>query len=441
VSIFWNRFALLLGKFMRTFWDKGFWIFLFIFLPALCWAADEVTLTLDEAVTIALRDNRDVLLGVESIEKAKWKVREAWSQILPTLNFSIDRDVTQELRDKPYDSTLIDANLKQVIFKSGKIINAIKQNEYKREVEAALLDKTKIELVFNVKKAFCTLVLADYFYDLNKKIFQNTEQHYNVTIKRYAKGEASGNELSNVKASLDGAKKNLEASLNQVQSAQALLRNLLFLKEAVRIKPQAKFVYERREVIYDKALLAAMAKRPEIRQYQAQEKADKKALNIARAGNMPEIYATWDSYGGDRMVTPTAVGTGKWKNYNVYGFTLTWPLFDGFSTKTKIEQAMVDLRQTQLLKERTVQDIALELKNAYLSLKDAVSSIEAVESDVKFYQDNFYTLKKRYKEGIASLLDMSDAYLKYKVSLFNREQVLYDYIIAKSSLDKAEGSM
>lgn len=421
---------------------KTFLIFtIFIVLPALYCAAEEVTLTLDEAVTIALRDNRDILLSAEAIEKAKWKINEAWAEVLPTLNLTVDRDTTQELQPKPYTTNLINASLKQNIFKSGKIINTIKQNEYKRDVETALLDKTKLETIFNVKKTFCTLVLADYFYDLNKKILQNAKQHYDVIIKRYEKGEVSRNELLNVRASWDSAKKNLEASLNHAQASQALLCKLLFLKEVVKIKPNAKFVYEYREVIYDKALLAAMAKRPEIRQYEAQEKADKKAINIAKAGNMPEIYATWDSYSGERFVSLTAGGTNKWKNYNVYGFTLTWPIFDGFATKTKIEQAIVDLKQTQLLRERTVQDIALELKNAYLSFKNAISSIEATESDVKFYKNNFYTLKKKYKEGIASLLDMSDAYLKYKVSLFNKEQVLYDYIIAKSSLDKAEGNM
>ncbi|MEI8350161.1 MAG: TolC family protein [Candidatus Omnitrophota bacterium] len=411
----------------------------FLFLPVLI--AKEVALTLDEAVVIALRDNRDILLSAEAIEKAKWKIKEAWTEILPTLDFSIDRDTTQELRDKPYTSTLIDASLKQVIFKSGKIINTIKQNEYKRDVEVALRDKTKLDLVFQVKKSFCTLVLANYFADLNKKILRNTEQHYATIEARYGKGEVSENELLNVKASLDSAKKNCEASLNQAKTSEAQLRNLLFMKDSVSIKPEAKFFYEPREVIYDKALLNAMAKRPEIKQYEAQEKADKKAINIAKAGNMPEIYATWDSYGGDRFVTATAVGSSKWKNYNVYGFTLTWPLFDGFSTKTKIEQAIVDLKQTQLLRERTVGDIALELKNAYLALKTAVGGIEAAESDANFYKNNLYTLKKRYKQGIASVIDLSDAYLKYKVSLFNREQVLYDYIIAKSSLDKAEGSM
>jgi len=39
--------------------------------------AEEVVLTLDEAVAIALRDNREVLLKAQELRKAKAKIAEA----------------------------------------------------------------------------------------------------------------------------------------------------------------------------------------------------------------------------------------------------------------------------------------------------------------------------------------------------------------------------
>jgi outer membrane protein TolC len=192
--------------------------------------------------------------------------------------------------------------------------------------------------------------------------------------------------------------------------------------------------------MFDKALVRALGQRPEIKQYETKAKADEHALNIAKAGNLPSVDLTLDSYSGTRFITTTGIAT-KWKNYNVLGLTFSWPIFDGFATKAKIEQAIVDLKQSQILKEKTVQDIVLELKNSYLSLKSAISSLDSAESDAKFYKNNLASVKKKYTEGIASSLDMDDASLKYKLSIFNKQQALYDYIIAKSSLDKAEGSM
>jgi outer membrane protein len=416
-------------------------LFLLIFsLVPLLAKAELVSLTLDETIAIALRDNRDILLSKESVEKAKASIKEAQALALPALNFSASRLTTQELMPKPYSTTEIHAGLEQVIFASGRIINTIKYNQYQKEAQQALLDSAKLEVVLNVKKAFCTLILAKDLRELNKSILENALQHLYFIEERYKNGQASEAEILNIKASLGTIKQEYDSSSSQVEAAQALLRKLLYLDGSVDIAPIGEFVYQLVEIAYDKAILEAMAKRPEIKQFEAQAKAGKKAINIARAGNLPSVYATWDTYSGDRFITSTG-GTAKWKNYNVYGIVLSWPLFDGFATQAKIEQAVIDLKETQLSKERMIKDIAFQVKESYLSLKDAISQIEAVEAEVVLYTDNLSTVKQKYQEGITSFLDVGDAQLKYALALFNKKQSVYDYIVAKASFDKATGGV
>lgn len=415
-----------------------FVVFISLFLQ--CLFAEEISLTLDEAIFIALRDNRNIQIGSSEIEKAKSKIREAWSATLPSLDLNVDRDRTSELTDKPYSTTMIHAGIMQNIFQSGRIYNTIKQNEYNKKVKEALYDKEKIEVILNVKKAFCTLILSEYFFDLNSKILKNKKMHLDFTKARYKKGEASQLDIENITASLENARKVYETSRAQVEAGKQLLRNLLYLQESTDIKAIGNFAYTPREVMFDKALVKAMSARPEIKQYEAKAKADEHALNTAKAGNLPSVYLTLDEYSGDRFITTTGIAS-KWKNYNVFGITFDWPVFDGFATKAKIEQAIVDLKQTQMLKEKSIQDIVLELKNAYLALKSSMASLDSAETDVKFYKNNLASVKKKYTQGITSSLDMNDASLKYKLAMFNRDQALYDYIIAKSSLDKAEGGM
>lgn len=412
---------------------------IFSLIPLLA-KAELVSLTLDEAIAVALRDNRDILLSKESVEKAKASIKEAQASALPVLDFSTSRLITQELRPKPYSTTEIHAGLEQVIFASGRIINTIKYSQYQKDVQQALLDSAKLEIVLNVKKAFCALILAKDLRELNKSILENAELHLDFIEKRYKNGQASGTDILNIKASLSAIKQEYDSSLSQVEAAQALLRKLLYLEEFVDIGPIGAFVYQPVEIAYDKAILEAMAKRPEIKQFEAQAKADKKAINIARAGNFPSVYAAWDTYSGDRFITSTG-GTAKWKNYNVYGIVLSWPLFDGFATQAKIEQAVIDLKETQLSKTRMIKDIAFQVKESYLSLKDAISQIEAVEAEVALYTDNLSTVKQKYQEGITSFLDVNDAQLKYALALFNKQQSVYDYIVAKADFDKATGGV
>ena len=100
---------------------------------------------------------------------------------------------------------------------------------------------------------------------------------------------------------------------------------------------------------------------------------------------------------------------------------------------------MVDLKETELTKQKVRGDIALELKEAYLFLKDAIAKLQASETDLKVYADNLSGAREKYSRGIISLLDMNDANLKYEISVFNKKQAIYDYILVKASFDKATG--
>ena len=413
-------------------------LIIFILISPLILKAEEVSLTLDEAIAIALRDNRDVLLKAEEVKKAKEKIAEAQASLFPNLTFTGGWTDTRALYTKDSSQTATQATLKQYLYKGGKIINTIEQNKYKLVVSSALFDKTKLDVVLNVQKAFYTLLLAEEFTHLNKGIVDNTRQHLNSQEARYQDGQASESDILKIKESLSSVDEAYQASLNQVEASQELLRDLLYLSKDLQITPRAQFSYEPKDIAYDEGFLKAMQKRPEIRQYEAQEKADKKAIEITKADNRPSIYASWDYYSRSHV---SATATRNWNDYNVLGLTFSWPIFDGWATKAKVEQAIIDLKATQLLKEKVTKDIALELKNAYLDLKNAIARLNSIQAEIEVYKNALSVIEKKYKAGIASSLDLDDVSLGYAVSLFNQKLADYDYILAKAGFDKATGGM
>jgi outer membrane protein len=401
---------------------------------------EEITLTPDEAIAIALRSNRDVLLKTEDVKKAKLKISEAQASLFPSLTFTGGWINSKGLYDKDISQTQAQANLKQYLYKGGKIINTIRYNGYNFEVAQAVLDKAKLEVALNVKDAFYTLLLAKEFSVLNKYILDNANKHLQSIQERYKNGQASESDILSIKESLSSVEEAYEASLNQIEASLGLLRTLLYLEEKVRINPEGQFIYEPREVAYDESFLKAMKSRPEIRQYEAQTQANKKAIEMAKSDNRPNIYASWDYYSRSHLVGITGL-TKNWNDNSVIGLTFSWPIFDGWATKAKIEQAITDLKETELTKEKTIKDISMELKNAYLDLKNSIAKIKTADSETALYQDNLLVLKKKYDDGIISLLDLDDASLRYNISGFNKKQATYDYIIAKARFEKATGGM
>lgn len=395
-------------------------------------------MTLDEAIAIALRDNRDILLKTQDVEKAKAELAEANADLLPTLDFTGSWTNTHSYYSRDLRQTTTQTTLKQYLYKGGKTINTIRQNKDEIEVSLALLDKQKLETLLNVQKTFYTLLLAQEYSNLNQEILQNAQGHLAFIQARYKSGQSSQSDILKIEESLENAQEAYIASLNQVESAEELLKNLLYLEKETKIKPVADFKSEPKEVAYDEAFLKAMSTRPEIKQYVAQALADKKAIEIAKSDNRPSIYASWDYYSRSHI---SATTTRSWNDYNIIGLTFSWPLFDGWLTKAKVEQAIIDLKETQLNKEKAIKDIALELREAYLSLKDALAKIKVSKSEISLYKDNLEVTKTKYQAGIVSALDLEDSILKYNIANFNQKQAAYDYIIAKATFEKATGGI
>ena len=400
--------------------------------------AEEITLTFNEAVAIGLRDNRSILLKIQDIERAKLKIAEAQSGIFPTLTFTGDWFYTMGLYAKDLGQTASQISLQQYLYRGGKVINSIKYSGYELEVEQSLLDKVKLETIFVLSKAYYTLLLANSFVQLSENILENSRKHLDYINSRYKNGQASETDILQAQASLSSVEQAYDSSKTQAQATQALLNNLLSLDKDVLIVPNSEFKFTPKDIAFDQGFLKAMQTRPEIKQFESQLKADKSAIEIARAEGRPNIYASWDYYSRSHAIT-TTVNTRSWNDYSVAGVTFSWPIFDGWQTKAKVEQAIVDLKQTQLGKTKLVQDIALEVKDAYLSLKDSIEQIKAAKADILFYKNNLVTSEEKYAQGEVSSLDNHDAQLKYAVSVFNQEQADYDYIIAKFGFDKATG--
>lgn len=415
-------------------------LFVFIILFPSIIAAAEISLSLDEALAIALRDNRDILLKREDIKKAKEKISEAKGGLFPSLNFTGTWADTRGLYAKDIASVKTQATLKQYLYKGGKIINTIKYDKYGLSIAEALLDKAKLETLFSAQKAFYTFLLAQEFSRLNKEILDNVKAHLSSLQLRYQNGQASESDILNIKKSMSNIEEVYEDSLNQVEASQALLKNLLYLEDNITISAQGEFFYEQAEIVYDEAFLKAMKTRPEIRQYEAKYEADKKSIELAKSESRPAIYASWDYYSSS-ISSLTFSPAKAWNDYNVAGISFSWPIFDGWATKAKVEQAIVDLKETELSKQKIFRDIALELKNAYLSLKSSIAGLKTAESDLETYKDNLSQIIQKHRDGIASSLDLDDAGLSYKVSMFNQKQAIYDYIIAKAGFDKAAGGL
>lgn len=412
----------------------------FFILPCKVNSEEEtVILALDEAMAIALRDNREVLLNQEKLHQAKLEIEEAKSAFLPGINLNSTAARTRGLYRKDITNYSFQAGIKQYLYRGGKSANTLKKARYEENVQQAVFDKAVTDIILKVKEAFFALLLAKEFTRLNKTIFENAREHFKSASIRYKKGEAPESDLLKAQYNITASQALYEESINQQESAEALLKNILYLEENSAVGIKGDFDYTYREVAVTEAILKALKMRPEIREYEARINADKAAVRIAKAGNRPEISAAFDYY--SRSTTSLTFSPSKgWQDYNVIGIGFSWPVFDGWATKYKVEEAISDLRQSQIIQDKLKTDIATQVKESYLSLKSALTKLKPQEEKSKVYADNLKVIQERYKDGIASELDLRDAGLALLISQFNQKQAGYDYLLARARLDNTMGA-
>ncbi len=416
-------------------------LFTFIFAPSV--RAEEIVLTLDEAIALALRNNKNILLKSEDVKMAKVQIEEARAGLWPSLNISGGWQEIRNLYSKNVGTYSATSGVSQTLYMSGKIVNAIKVSEYNYIASQAVLDAAKLDTVMDVKKAFFTLILADKFAQINKGIVENTREHIDFMQARFSQGQSSESDILALRSALANAQQAYEVSVNQKEATLALLVNLLSLDKEVRVQASDSLACDPKEIAYDETFLKAMQQRPEIRQLEAQKMGAEKAVTVAKAEGRPSVRASWDYYSSSRtsfgsFATP---GGKSWNDYNMLGITVSWPIFDGWLTKSKVDQALIDLKEAQLLKDKTIKDIALEVKTSYLDLKNAIEKIKSTGDQVTVFKDTLSVFQEKYNAGMVSLLDLHDAELSYAVALFNQIQAQYDYIVAKTRFDRATGGI
>ena len=407
-------------------------------LPSAFCAERAVVLGLDEAIAIALRDNREILLDQEELAKAGHKIQEAKSAYLPEVKITSGSTYTRGLYRKDINSYSFQAGLKQYLYQGGKAANTLKQAKYEQQAQEAALEKSLAAVIKDVKKSFYAFLIAREFAGLNQRVLENQFAHLEAIKEKQAKGEASESEMLKALHGLSDARYLQEASLNQLENAKTLFKDILALENKTEVELSGDFEYSPKEIAVDSAILKALEARPEISEYAALEKADASAVEIARSGGRPSIYGTFDYY--SRSTTSLSFSPGKgWQDYNTVGFTFSWPVFDGWLTKAKVEQALSDLKQDRIMRDKLQADIASQVKNAYLSLKTALAGLEPKKREIELYQDYLKTAEDKYKEGILSELGLDDVRLALRVSDFNRRQGLYDCLAARAELDLAMG--
>ncbi len=134
-------------------------------------------------------------------------------------------------------------------------------------------------------------------------------------------------------------------------------------------------------------------------------------------------------------------GSGEWYTISNVNLNVSIPIFNGFFTKSKIQQARIELQKT----ENRIQDLKLTIDNEVATAKNnfvsAIARLDFQKKNVELAESVYQQTKKKYEVGTGSQTEINTVQKDLIIAQANYVNALYDAVIAKVDFQKATGKL
>jgi len=441
--------------------------------------SQQITLTLEESIDTAMKNSLIVRTAEEKVKSAEQKVNEARSAMMPSASITGSYTYLGKTDTSSFSSLLgggmgsfgapakIEGNgfgamtglpftikipkdnynvglaVKQPLFTWGKIFNAYKQSKLALEAEKQGLESAKQQVIFDTTKAFYGVLLADQLVKVTEMAVEQVQAHVKVAQDLVNAGMATDFDLLRAKVQLANIRSQLIKMQNMSKLAKDGFKNTIGLSLDADINLKGEITYRPLEVDLDSLIKTAMDRRPELKQLEIQEQIGEKIVSLAKAGNKPNLAFVYNytyKSNADTIKDVFSQDKYKWNNSWNLTFALSLPIFDGFATRARVNQAKSAVNQIKIGKEQLINGIILDVRSSFMSFQEAKELLKVQDETVQQAEESLRIANLRYKNGMITGVELMDAELAFTQAQTNYSNALNDYVIAIAKLEKATAS-
>lgn len=330
------------------------------------------------------------------------------------------------------DFTIHRFEVNQLLFDFGKTLGQIGQAKALFEAAQQNLQSVRQQVVLDAKTAFFGYLAAERAVQVSAENLRLNEELVRQAQGFYDVGVRARIDVTTAEANLYRAQADLITARNTLQIAQVALMTALGLKEwpysglsyQVDTRPKAVTLPQAKE--------KALSDRPDLKRHSFQQQADQQAVRTARAGYFPTLAAQGLQNTQGR---PYGDMRGTWS----LAVTASVPLFEGLATRYAVQQAKENLRATQANGEVLRQDINKQVEESFLNMQAAAERIRAAAKGQEAARENWDLARGRYNAGVGSIIEVTDAQVKYFNAELTYIRAVYDLKVAEAQLEKAMG--
>jgi len=403
-------------------------------------------LTLDQAMQVALERNQSLKLKREAVQRAQGQYGEASAANRPQIKAQ-----SAYVRTGPIPSVVFPGpagpmevelgtpetmtaklSLTQPVDISRLISAGVKVADLNLQASRLELRREEQRITLGVKQAYLGVLQAEAFKDVAQEALNAVEEHLRIARLHYEAGTVPQLDVLRAEVAAADARQRLVTAENAVDLAKAALNNVLGVdvNEPVEVKPLPEL--SSIELNLPELLAEAERQRPELQVMDLRIEMTKRGVHLAKQGRLPTMALT-GSY--DWLEETSEFGPGNLSWTVALGVSL--PLSDGGGTSAKVAQAHSDVRSAETAREQLRQGIALEVRQAYLSLQEAQARLVATAKSVEEAREVLRLAQARYETGVGTPVEVTDAVAAMTGARTNHVNATYDCRIALARLEAA----
>lgn len=413
-----------------------------------------LTLTLEQALEIALSENPTIKVAEQEIEIKRYAKQEAYASLYPRF------DATAQYQRVLAKQTMVmdfggatqtikvgsDNSFNGGVTGSMPIVNAQLWESLKVSVADVMLAVEKarssqIDMIEQVSQAYFSVLLAKESLVVYQRVYDNAVENNKNIKKRYEVGSVSEFDFISSNVSVQNAIPNVIEAQNSVVLTLWQLKALLGIDLKKNIDVAGSLADYEAQMNYAHTIdQLDLSNNSTLKQLDIQEGMLESALKITKLANVPTLSI-------NAAYLYTALGNdGKffqakaWNPYSYAGVQLNIPIFAGNQRRAATRQAKLNLSNLQLQRENAERQLRVAVVNSLNNMQTNVKKFSAAAATVGQAQRGYDIAVKRYEVGRGTLVDVDNSQLQLTQAELGRNSAIYNFLMAKISLDKILGN-
>jgi outer membrane protein len=421
-------------------------------------AGTPIVITLEKALELAAKQNRDIQVADQDRLKADAQIAEARSGAFPQLNVSgvYTRNIKNAVMFVPPNSIInptdktmtiefgsanayaASATLNQPLFNWRVGVAMEIANTYSNYAQRAF-EATQENVALQTKRAFYTVLLARELVRANREGLDVVRANLENVRMQHKNGTAAEFDLLRAEVQVANTEPLSIAAENSLQLAKNNLKNVLALPLDQEIDVQGDLTYQPvQPELLDQRRREAIATNSGIAQLALQESLLEKNISVERAAHYPTLDLT-GSYMWQSQDNTFMFKNYLWANSFNVGLKLSFPLFDGFRASARTEQATVDYQKIVTTRRKAEEGLHLQIQSLELRMSEAKKRIDGQVKSLSQAQKAVQIAQTRFKSGVGTQLELMDTQVAMTRTQTNYAQAIYDFLIAKAEWENAVG--